>query len=487
MKIRLPIATMLLAIVGAIPAHASLGAATIMDSPNPPEGRYFQLSAVSCTTTTSCSAVGTYQTIRGINRTLAMRMNGQGWSLESTPNTASNEYNRLEGVDCVDETFCMAVGNSSPDYYRSILTMVRDGSTWSIVPGPATSPTSSASLTSVSCVSNSMCVAVGTLETGVSAKTPLILRWDGSSWSHMPAPSLPSDRYNILNSVSCISATFCTAVGKHRKNLNIGQEVGTLVITWNGSSWSNVNAPLNTTLDWVNLASIDCASRESCVSVGDYRSDTGPIDGPILPLILRWDGTNWTRESPPAVRDSAEIYLHSVSCTSPSACAVIGLKWSSSPGYEPLAITLAGAVWTEISVPKVTGSEGAPRLSAVSCTNDSHCVAVGNSEISYNNIRTTVVVLGPYVAPPTSAPSTSPTLSSMTRRNVPSSKLVKAAGIGIPKGAKVTLTVSSKYRNVCKVVGSTVRTTGKGTCPVKIVVTTKAKKRTSKTVTIKVG
>jgi hypothetical protein len=56
----------------------------------------------------------------------------------------------------------------------------------------------------------------------------------------------------------------------------------------------------------------------------------------------------------------------------------------------------------------------------------------------------------------------------------------------VPKGAKVALTVSSKYKKVCKVVGATVRTIGKGTCVVKVVVTTK-RKMTSKTVTVKVA
>ena len=77
----------------------------------------------------------------------------------------------------------------------------------------------------------------------------------------------------------------------------------------------------------------------------------------------------------------------------------------------------------------------------------------------------------------------------VTKKNqtLTSSRVTKAAGLSVPKGAKVTLTVSSKYKKVCKVVGTAVKTVGKGTCPVKVVVTTKSKKKTSKTVTVKVG
>jgi hypothetical protein len=73
-----------------------------------------------------------------------------------------------------------------------------------------------------------------------------------------------------------------------------------------------------------------------------------------------------------------------------------------------------------------------------------------------------------------------------SKGTVASSKLTKAASLSVPKGAKITLTVSSKYKRVCRVAGTTVRTVGKGTCPVKVVVTTKSKKKTSKIVTIKV-
>jgi hypothetical protein len=101
------------------------------------------------------------------------------------------------------------------------------------------------------------------------------------------------------------------------------------------------------------------------------------------------------------------------------------------------------------------------------------------------------VVSTPPAVVTTPSLSTSPasSISQVTARpkqTVTSSKLSKSAGLVVPKGSKVSLSVASKYKKICKVVGATVKTVGKGTCSVKVVVTTKLKKKTSKTVTIKV-
>ena len=86
---------------------------------------------------------------------------------------------------------------------------------------------------------------------------------------------------------------------------------------------------------------------------------------------------------------------------------------------------------------------------------------------------------------PLSTVATNTGLGVKANQSVTSAKLAKAAALAVPKGAKVALTVSSKYKKVCKVVGATVKAIGKGMCVIKVVVATKLK-TTSKTVTVKV-
>src|SRR2546427_1585311 len=61
----------------------------------------------------------------------------------------------------------------------------------------------------VSCVSVTFCVAVGGYRAPGEFRT-LIESWDGRAWHIVPSPR-PGD--SGLNGVSCVSVTSCTAVG----------------------------------------------------------------------------------------------------------------------------------------------------------------------------------------------------------------------------------------------------------------------------------
>ena len=78
-------------------------------------------------------------------------------------------------------------------------------------------------LNGVSCASPTNCTAVGDYYRTASGPQPtLIERWNGTAWRVEPSPS--TGRGSTLDSVSCPSATSCTAVGS-------------LIIGWNGVSW----------------------------------------------------------------------------------------------------------------------------------------------------------------------------------------------------------------------------------------------------------
>ena len=85
--------------------------------------------------------------------------------------------------------------------------------------------TGSNNLSSVSCVSSSFCVAVGNYNNGSAGQT-LVEVWDGADWTVMASPS-PGTGSNNLSSVSCVSASFCVAVG----NYNNGSAGQTLVVS----------------------------------------------------------------------------------------------------------------------------------------------------------------------------------------------------------------------------------------------------------------
>ena len=117
-------------------------------------------------------------------------------------------------------------------------------SSWSF----ATTPTvTTGILFGDSCVNGSFCVAVGQAGAGPS---PLIERWDGTSWTVMPNPA-PSGPATLL-AVSCGSPTFCVAVG--------GAGASTLVDQWNGTTWSTVGSPNVTGATSTSLLGVSCTS-----------------------------------------------------------------------------------------------------------------------------------------------------------------------------------------------------------------------------------
>jgi hypothetical protein len=69
------------------------------------------LTGVSCTSASACTAVGHYVTGSGAQNALAERWNGSGWAIQTTPNPQGGTASNLSGVSCTTTTSCVAVGD----------------------------------------------------------------------------------------------------------------------------------------------------------------------------------------------------------------------------------------------------------------------------------------------------------------------------------------------------------------------------------------
>jgi hypothetical protein len=229
------------------------------------------LHEVACSSSTACTAVGDYQK-DGATKTLAIRLTSSGmwaWSptLQSTPNPASNA--QLIGVSCPTSSSCIAVGSKS-----SSETFIErwDGSSWTIQSTPSPSGATWTSLSSVSCTSATACTAVGAFNSDSVPRSPLALRWNGSSWTIQSTPT-PGDSagYAELNAVSCASATACTAVGSYATALSASRlptQRKTLAMSGDGSGWALQSSPnpSGPALAWLNAVS--CYASSACTAVG---------------------------------------------------------------------------------------------------------------------------------------------------------------------------------------------------------------------------
>ena len=475
MKRLLLLAVPFLALVGSLPADASISAAKVVASPNvavakspqygllqtPNSGKLSNLlMAIDCPEPNSCLSVGWFRSATGLDQTLIMSSSGATWKIIPSPNTL-DQHNGLFAIDCLAPSSCIAVGESNDGRFSYPLLLRWDGISWTIAQELLATP---GRLRSVSCASATSCMAIGWGTEG----RPLALKWDGNLWTDSGLPLLPKD--TVLNAVSCPTETLCVSVGSFARYLPIGMEAGAVTVLWDGSTWVSTENPVSYKRHNVRLSSVSCSSATSCTAVGEFEGTGLEYSG--RSLILAWNEGTWSMTQNPRFSERGSA-LFAISCSSTTSCAVIGGR----SGGGPFVISWNDYEWREMLRTLVDETGRSYDLKSLSCESVSVCHIAG------------------FLRPFSGLTSTS-ILRLSTRKGdilmdrgslVTATKLTKSAGLVVRKGSKISLSVASSKKKVCKAARASIKTVGKGTCSVKVVVTTKSKKKTSKTVTIKVG
>lgn len=380
---------------------------TPQSTPNPAGSTNSVLQSVSCTGENTCIAAGDWLNRRWMP--LAEGWNGLSWSIEPTPNATTGPFEILDGVACRGSS-CLAVGFEEDSGGRnSTIGAVRDPS-WTVEPAPLPSGVTGTFLDAVSCFDNSgnTCIAVGTayrpsfaysgnaqisgpggtsniaaLEVasadlqGVSCisgpfcvvigTTPGAHHWDGSTWSVRTIPSLTS---RDLYDVSCTSNSACTATGSFSGTTI---ETESLAIRWDGSNWTKQSTP--NPGDYQNeLFGVSCATATFCMAVGRKRNGN---EGWGRPFAASWNGSAWTNLSTPLPAGVTEAVARAVSCTSASACTAVGW-YTGATSSQPLVMRWNGTAWSLQTV-TLPGAMTSGTLDGVSCTSSSYCMAAGSS------------------------------------------------------------------------------------------------------------
>ena len=132
---------------------------TVEATPNPAAAdRYSQLTGVSCSDPVACTAVGVYYDSSNLEHMLVEAWNGETWSIQTAPNPVGFAQTWLNGVSCTSTSSCTAVGAESSTSQTLALAEHWNGLTWSIQPTPSGL---AGVLTAVSCTTSQACTAVG--------------------------------------------------------------------------------------------------------------------------------------------------------------------------------------------------------------------------------------------------------------------------------------------------------------------------------------
>jgi hypothetical protein len=322
------------------------------------------------------------------------------------------------GVSCPTATSCFALGTG-----QSWLFERYDGRRLSRLPVPLFD--NSGAGAALACPSTRSCAAVGTHH-----HRPVAARWNGRTWTLTPLPlpvaSRSERRYSELTSVSCPTSTICVAVGRAS-----GGGLGSpLIERWNGSRWRVVP----TGLRGGELDSVSCASATSCMAVGSMYQRASFV-GRGLALRLGVARQTPTRVTLPNVPGAAGIVPQTVSCSVTSRCIMAGLVVRTvivhrHPYTVPARVALLvprGDGWQ----PRVAriGAGKALNMDAIACAPGAalQCTAVGDLNDNSEGFSLTLTATGTLQAQKV------PTDAGPSAIACPSLRFCLAGGLGIER------------------------------------------------------
>ena len=341
---------------------------------NPSGATYAFLSGVSCTSATACTAVGYYGNSSGTELPLAEVWNGTSWSIQSVPSPSGATFGMLLDVACTSSASCVAVGNyGGKNVTEQALAESWNGTAWSVKTTATPSGATVSSLASVSCASAATCMGVGSYFNKSGSEFTLAEAWNGTAWSVSSTPNPSGSVFPMLSGVSCTLSTACTAVGSY---FNSSTQVS-LAERWNGTTWSIQSTPNPSGAKLTVLNDVSCISATSCTAVGN---SFGTVHST---LAESWNGTSWSTQSTPNPANANNSLLQ-VSCvTASGGCFAVGFSANAAGTNTGLALGYYGSTygWLIVSTPTPSGAATSV-LSAVSCPSASSCSGVGVSTTS---------------------------------------------------------------------------------------------------------
>lgn len=265
-------------------------------------------------------AVGEYDAGDNTSQNLVLRWTGSAWEEHEVPNPqlASNSLWDV-GVLAEDRVWSVGIG------FNAGFVLEWDGATWEVAelpdlyPGPGFP--GAWNLTGIHTAAEDAVWAIGQFgnpdidEPGDPTNLPLALRWDGSSWEQVAMPPV-GDRFNQLWAIAGSAPDNVWAVGRWG---DVTGEFNPLVYRWDGEDWAHVPTPFADGLTdlhhvavltpddvWVSGERITGGALLAHWDGSGWTAHDNPGgSGSLLALgsddiygfgsdVTHWDGTSWT-------------------------------------------------------------------------------------------------------------------------------------------------------------------------------------------------
>ena len=327
-----------------------------VNSPNP-GAEDNVLQGVAADSPSDAWAVGDQINAAGTTLPLIEHWNGTAWSVAIVPSVGQTLGSELTGVAAISPQDAWAVGyfstsggQSAPNLQQP-LALHWNGSQWQSVAMPSPSTGSYESLSAVAAVSSHDVWAVGDDSAGNSA---LIEHWDGSAWKVVAAPTAVNG--GALTGLAAVASGDVWAVGSGagtvRQGAVCGIAGGGVIAHWDGTRWSNVALPtLAGATQGVpySLAAVAATSAHDVWAVGNNSAYISDLSGAYTPVILHYDGTNWTVAQAPSTATAEGLV--GVAATASGAVWSVGQYEGRNGPAASLIVQESGGVWSPVPSP----------------------------------------------------------------------------------------------------------------------------------------
>ncbi len=280
-----------------------------------PQIQNSRLDGVAAVSASDVWAVGSFiPDASSLDLTLIEHWNGSSWSV--VPSPTPGVYSRLRAVTALASNNVWAVGSYSSSGDKSLI-LHWDGSSWKVVPSPNVG--SFVELRGISAVSANDIWAVGDSLTNTGWKT-LTMHWNGSQWQIVPSPNSNLGASQLFG-VLALNANNVWAVGFGGPK--------TLTMRWNGSRWWVVNSPNftdNVNFWFSGLTSVSAGAANDIWAVGNAsRTVFCPTDycpTYFRTLILHYNGSSWSVVPSPSPTQTSDRLFGVATVSSTEAWAV---------------------------------------------------------------------------------------------------------------------------------------------------------------------
>jgi hypothetical protein len=406
LRARVAIGALLLAaaspILGIVSASATANFPTRLPLPQGAASDHADLlvGTISCVSSTSCRAVGTYRPT-GKTRLLPalFTFDGRAWRASALPlpagANATNPGAIAESVSCVT-THCLVVGSySDAKLHTEAFSIHSDTGSFTLsrsVPSPADAASDPvAQLLDVSCASATHCVAVGSYHDRSGAYRPMAVSWSNGSWSAARALPLPvnhslsakvlAQQGSAADSISCGSTSDCLVGGTYEAGAGVSEGFVVHLHDGLGVSSEEVALPAIAASDpLVSIGAISCVGP-SCALSGTFARGDGTTRAFVVSGLV---GAFTARASVVTPPDNApadtSASLSSLGCASAGSCTAAGTYRTGDGPTALFEVAEHSGHWSKgvaLDLPTDSATEPSALVSGISCTAVGSCTGIG--------------------------------------------------------------------------------------------------------------